>query len=1255
MGRDLAGGGCTKADEGEWSAARGGELLQRLTDVHEVTRAADSGNRHRVPASQALGCVASARDDIQEHSTDTTAATRPNGSRLLVSCEIDVRLSEYQREGIAWMWRLYLAKHGGILADELGLGKTVQACSFLSCARNAGARHALVVVPVTLIAQWSQDATRWCPDWPVYCYHGTSLQRACALRNVMQSQGGVLLTSYSVFKSSAQELLCVKCSDGCADGRFDTKLDAAHAELDHEAQRKPWDIIICDEAHVMRNISTLSGKSLPSIRANCRILLTGTLVALQDLWALMEFAQPGLLGNHVTCLTRFRDPIDRGSERGASASSLAVQKCLCEQLWQVVEPHLLCRTKEIAGLIGKPEGDGRALAPQTVLVGSAEPAALPPKVETVVWLLPTQEQMEAYRQVLGKSDVIREATSKATLGTEVFRAIGLLKKLCNHPSLALQGLQDGAWMDFLSDVAGLEGIGDQGGVGLLRKKAARGSKAGRKRPLASGRAAVGEDAAHADASGDAARSGQAVEALLAKLPRDMDAVVAQSAKLRCLAALLPALAAKGHRTLIFSQGTKMMDLVELCVLRPRGLSYLRIDGQTDIQSRAEKVRQFQAVREGYQCMLLTTSAGSYELNFTRADRVVLLVPDWNPSVDLQAIELAYRIGQTREVRIYRLVMSGLVEDNIFRLQMFKMGLSKTTLEGTRHQSCFTSAEIRGLFELADPSSGETRKTLIDKHGQQQGDIVKHYADLDGAHDGWLQAGPVVGLSNFTTLCGSFVGQREADAGSAEVSELRIERAQVECDGLVSPDPDCSAKERLNLASEVVEASVGEVTETVKVCARRTHILKQRQAEPAAAKHMECAAKEELDKVPQVQADVFQIQSEKTYPQAVEAAEAAKRDVASAAEASAAADEEVKNALEEIKKVFGCVGRDDSTVGSVSSTLFAATMKSARKTCDRAATALECARVARSKLAKAEDVIVQADAHLAETGCGAYNSAIDASSLKASQPARKGAERHLEKVEAAMLRAREGAKSASVVASAAMAVLQDAGRMTQELLLANALQTTPAQVGVSGQVKSALQAVKATLRQLGERWLAATAAHDARSKAAALHRRAAQESAFSASSMREHAAKQAGVDSSPGQMGQEHKRTLCYSSDREAVVEAARGAFIAPEVQKAGAKRRRVELRKGLGEARQQLKPARAVTTPAIVGHPTLPEMCAKRGSVALELTSASNASASAASAYRASASTHAALSAAPALRDDACDVKQVEETYKVKKKPRVIE
>jgi len=698
-------------------------------------------------------------------------------------------LYPHQRAGVAWMARLWQAKCGGILADDMGLGKTVQVCALLEGARKVGATHALLLVPVTLLEQWKTEARKWCPGWPVYTYHGSAKKRDLALRRISRPLGGILLTSYDMLGNADSPLFEVLVSDALSpkcvrNARTATKhwlvddddLDEAGqngaeaqvvpelppSKLPRVGYAIPWDIVVCDEAHRMKNISTLLGKSIRQVRSRCRFLLTGTPVqnVLGDLWALMDFAQPGLLGNHVTFVKHFSDPIERGSVRSATPFQVQLKKHLSEQLRSLINPHLLRRTKSNACLLSASDGAimecGASLAKEDQTVGYTDEddpqmKRLPPKRETVVWLSPSEEQVKAYRKVLEKSDVIREACTKQKLGVEVFRAIGLLKRLCNHPALLIPCPNPQSWAALLANANGQRTVGVDASAAISDDSRSSVSSAVPPESLALVAGGAGDGLTFSDD----ARAGPIVESSLRRLPRSVEAILAQSSKLRCLAALLPALAARGHRTLVFSQSVKMLDLVQICCLKPNGLRCLLIDGLTDPVARAEKVNKFQQQVERFQCMLLSTTVGGVGLNLTGADRVVLVDPAWNPASDAQAVDRAFRIGQNREVRVYRLIMSGLIEDKMFRLQVFKMGLTRTALEGADQFRYFAAREIRALFEWTDPAEGETRRMLAEKRGGDADDVVMRHAEEDGACDGWFGPGPAVGLSDFSLLCDRF--------------------------------------------------------------------------------------------------------------------------------------------------------------------------------------------------------------------------------------------------------------------------------------------------------------------------------------------------------------------------------------------------------------------------------------------------------------------------------------------------------------------
>ncbi|CAD7927566.1 unnamed protein product [Amoebophrya sp. A120] len=152
-------------------------------------------------------------------------------------------------------------------------------------------------------------------------------------------------------------------------------------------------------------------------------------------------------------------------------------------------------------------------------------------------------------------------------------------------------------------------------------------------------------------------------------------------KLAFLSEFLPVLIARQHKILLFSSSTKMLDLIMCVVLKPLKIRCLRIDGSTEVEDRNRKVQRFQNLqgRKAFDVFLASTQVGGVGLTLTAADRVVIIDPSWNPSTDHQAIDRAFRVGQTRNVVAYRLIATGLIEEKMFRYQVFKQGLAKSCL------------------------------------------------------------------------------------------------------------------------------------------------------------------------------------------------------------------------------------------------------------------------------------------------------------------------------------------------------------------------------------------------------------------------------------------------------------------------------------------------------------------------------------------------------------------------------------------------
>jgi superfamily II DNA or RNA helicase len=185
------------------------------------------------------------------------------------------------------------------------------------------------------------------------------------------------------------------------------------------------------------------------------------------------------------------------------------------------------------------------------------------------------------------------------------------------------------------------------------------------------------------------------------LPERLGDGVEASAKLEALAELLATLVEERRQVLVFSQFTGLLDLVEEHVLRPAGIPWLRLDGQS--RQRAELVRRFQDGEAPV--FLLSLKAGGTGLTLTAADTVVLLDPWWNPAVERQAADRAHRIGQQRPVTIYRLVVGNSVESRIRALQANKTALADALLDET--------GQALGRLSLADI---ESLMAPVDTHG-----------------------------------------------------------------------------------------------------------------------------------------------------------------------------------------------------------------------------------------------------------------------------------------------------------------------------------------------------------------------------------------------------------------------------------------------------------------------------------------------------------------------------------------------------------
>ncbi|TKA80547.1 hypothetical protein B0A55_02002 [Friedmanniomyces simplex] len=184
----------------------------------------------------------------------------------------------------------------------------------------------------------------------------------------------------------------------------------------------------------------------------------------------------------------------------------------------------------------------------------------------------------------------------------------------------------------------------------------------------------------------------------------------KSGKMQVVKALLEIWKRNGHKTLLFAQHRIMLDILESFVQGlPGGFNYRRMDGNTSIKDRQSLVDEFNRDPDLH-VFLLTTKVGGLGVNLTGADRVIIYDPDWNPSTDIQARERAWRLGQKREVEIYRLMTAGTIEEKIYHRQIFKQFLTNKILWDPGQRQTFQLRDLQDLFTLGKSMEGGGTET-----------------------------------------------------------------------------------------------------------------------------------------------------------------------------------------------------------------------------------------------------------------------------------------------------------------------------------------------------------------------------------------------------------------------------------------------------------------------------------------------------------------------------------------------------------------
>ncbi|XP_006793204.1 chromatin-remodeling ATPase INO80 [Neolamprologus brichardi] len=204
---------------------------------------------------------------------------------------------------------------------------------------------------------------------------------------------------------------------------------------------------------------------------------------------------------------------------------------------------------------------------------------------------------------------------------------------------------------------------------------------------------------------------------------DKESLITESGKLHTLDILLSRLKAQGHRVLIYSQMTRMIDLLEEYMVY-RKHTYMRLDGSSKISERRDMVADFQS-RTDIFVFLLSTRAGGLGINLTAADTVIFYDSDWNPTVDQQAMDRAHRLGQTKQVTVYRLICQGTIEERILQRAKEKSEIQRVVISGGNFKpDTLKPKEVVSLLLDDDELEKKLRQRQEEKRQQEESSKVK---------------------------------------------------------------------------------------------------------------------------------------------------------------------------------------------------------------------------------------------------------------------------------------------------------------------------------------------------------------------------------------------------------------------------------------------------------------------------------------------------------------------------------------------------
>ncbi|KAJ2617064.1 TATA-binding protein-associated factor mot1 [Coemansia sp. RSA 1365] len=588
---------------------------------------------------------------------------------------INAALRKYQQEGVDWL--AFLNRYGlhGVLCDDMGLGKTLQTICIIASDHHQR-RKQLLENPAAADCQ-PLPTLVVCP--PTLIGHWEN-----ELRQYTVAPDTLRPLCYAGSPAERRPLIPRITSN-----EVDVVImsyDVVRNDIELLANQN-WNYCVLDEGHCIRNARTKLTQAVKRLRARRRLILSGTPVQnnVIELWSLFDFLMPGFLGTERQFNELYTKPIL--ASRDAKQMQTQAGEHALQQLHRQVLPFLLRRMKE------------------DVLQD------LPPKIiqDYYCELSPLQRLLyedfarstvsDNLKQSLGIAESDQKASNGETENkdkpkvTHVFQALQYLRKLCNHPALVLTPKHplykqietdlnargaDLHTLDIAPKLLALRDLLNQCGIGIQKSEPDEGT----------------------------------ADALL-----DPEAVSAS------------------HRVLIFCQHREMIERIEQDLFKRAmpGVTHMRVDGTVEARRRQEIVTQFNA-DPSIDCLLLTTHVGGLGLNLTGADTVIFVEHDYNPAMDLQAMDRAHRLGQTRVVNVYRLITRNTLEEKIMGLQAFKLHMAGAIVN--QQNAGLSSMNTDQLLDLFDCQPTKKSTATVGAEKQQEDGTKSISKAIEGLEELW---------------------------------------------------------------------------------------------------------------------------------------------------------------------------------------------------------------------------------------------------------------------------------------------------------------------------------------------------------------------------------------------------------------------------------------------------------------------------------------------------------------------------------------